>query len=92
MSTPTIKLQQKWAAEVAHVANRALRCQGLGKSNQQCHKLCCIEAGSAISKGYLREAVLLFCTAYGADLMRVMARKDYRALPETPADARRRYQ
>ena len=92
MSTPTIKLQQKWAAEVAHVANRALRCQRLGGPKQKCHKRCCIEAGSAISKGYLRDAVMLFCIAYGADLMRVVARKDYRALPETPADARRRYQ
>ena len=87
MSTPTVRVQQKWAALVAHIAIAAIAEQH--KPFRTYNRGCQIEAIRATHEGRLRLAVLLFVAAAGGDVFVASLRSDYRFLPKIPASARR---
>ena len=88
MSTPTIRAQQRWAAEVAHVAVSALAEQKTRALS--INELCRREALRAIQEGRLRLASLLFIACAGGNVFTAALRSDYRALPKIPARAKER--
>jgi len=87
MSTPKIRAQQRWAAEVAYIVVSELAEQ---RTRAPINKLCRREALRAISEGRLRLATLLFVACAGGNVFTAALRRDYRALPKIPARAKER--
>ena len=85
MRAPNKFERAAWCAEVSHAARIVLRKQGIrdlfsapvSREGMQCLR----EGARATHEGRLRLGVLLFASAFGADLRRVARSKLYRALP-----------
>ena len=88
MSTPKIRAQQRWAAEVAYIVVSELAEQRTRALS--INKLCRREALRAIQEGRLRLATLLFVACAGGNVFTAALGSHYRALPKIPARAKER--